>query len=111
MCFYVNVLNEYRLISLGGIQMMDNHMYNLMMQMVDEHQSLYRIKNMYKKDAQNCKQCQAMWERLEKEKEDHIKQMQSILTEHLGGTGKKSAEQEKMKSYYKGREEKVETKW
>jgi hypothetical protein len=94
-----------------GEKMLDNHLYNLMMQAVDEHKSVYRIKNMYKKDAKNCKECQALWDQLEKDKEAHIQQIQNILMTHMGGSEKK-AEQAKMKYYYGTKEKKVEdTQW
>jgi len=99
--------------------MLDNHLYNLMMQAVDEHKSIYRIKNMYKEDAKNCKQCQALWEQLEKDKEAHIQQIQNILMNHMesaskkqmyyGAKGEKKAEQAKMKQYYATEEKKVES--
>jgi len=99
--------------------MLDNHLYNLMMQAVDEHKSIYRIKNMYKDDAKNCKHCQALWEQLEKDKEAHIRQIQDILMDHMASTtkkqlyydakGEKKAEQAKMKRYYGTEEKKVKT--
>ncbi len=99
--------------------MLDNHLYNLMMQAVDEHKSLYRIKNMYKEDAKHCKQCQALYEQLEKDKEAHIRQIQDILMDHMGSASKKQTyygtkgetktEQAKMKRYYGTEEKKVET--
>ncbi|HVP99887.1 MAG TPA: hypothetical protein VMT57_00030 [Candidatus Thermoplasmatota archaeon] len=99
--------------------MLDNHIYNLMMQAVDEHKSIYRIKNMYKQDAKNCKQCLALWEQLEKDKEAHIRQIQDILMDHMGSStkkqmyygekGEKKAEQTKMKRYYGTEEKKAET--
>jgi hypothetical protein len=58
-----------------------------MMQTVDEHKSLYRIKNMYKKDAKTCKQCQALWNQIEKDKEKHIQQIQDVLMMHMKDSG------------------------
>jgi len=37
--------------------MLDNHIYNLLLQATEEHKSLWRIKNEYKKDAGNCEVC------------------------------------------------------
>ena len=63
--------------------MFDNHFYNLMAQIVEEHKSLWRIKNMYKKDASGCNQCQAFWDKLEKDKEDHIRELEEIIKTHI----------------------------
>jgi hypothetical protein len=85
--------------------MFDNNLYNLMMQTVAEHQSLYRIKNMYKKDAKNCKECQDFWDKLEMDKEDHIRELQGLIQNHLSGAEK--TEQAKMKYYYSEKEKKI----
>lgn len=63
--------------------MMDNHTYNLMLQMVQEHKSLWRIKNQYLKDAASCSACQAFWKKMQKDKEDHIKELEGLLKSHL----------------------------
>ncbi|OGY38619.1 MAG: hypothetical protein A2418_01200 [Candidatus Brennerbacteria bacterium RIFOXYC1_FULL_41_11] len=63
--------------------MFDNHLYNLMLQLVEEHKVLWRIKKMYKKDAKNCKNCKVFWSKLEKDKESHIKELQAIIKNHL----------------------------
>lgn len=63
--------------------MFDNHFYNLMAQIVEEHKSLWRIKNMYKEDASGCNQCQAFWDKLEKDKEDHIRELEEIIKTHI----------------------------
>jgi hypothetical protein len=54
-----------------------------MMQMVAEHKSLWRIKNMYKKDAAKCKECMSFWEKLEKDKENHIKELSRLIKQHM----------------------------
>jgi hypothetical protein len=48
-----------------------------MEQLVIESKSLWRIKNTYKKDKSDCKisSCIAFWDKLEKDKEDHIKEL------------------------------------
>ncbi|MGH7791096.1 MAG: hypothetical protein ACREOB_02150, partial [Thermodesulfobacteriota bacterium] len=63
--------------------MFDNHLYNLMAQIVEEHKSLWRIKNMYKKDASGCRQCKAFWDKLEKDKEGHIREIEEIIKTHI----------------------------
>ena len=64
--------------------MYDNHIYNLLAQMVEEHQSLWSIKNNYKNDASGCKGCQSFWGKLEKDKENHIKELEGLIKTHIG---------------------------
>lgn len=63
--------------------MLHNHLYNLMMQMVEENKSLWRIKNMYRKDSKGCKACKALWDRFEKHKEQFIKDLEDSIKNHL----------------------------
>ena len=63
--------------------MFDNNVYNLMAQAVEESQSLWRIKNEYKNDAKNCDECQEFWEKLEKDKEQHCKDLNKLIAKHL----------------------------
>jgi len=63
--------------------MLDNHIYNLMEQIVDESKSLWRISERYKQDAGDCAKCQAFWDKLEKDKEDHIKELRGLIKTHL----------------------------
>lgn len=62
--------------------MMENHHYNLHTQLAEESKSLWRIKNMYKKDAGDCTICQTFWEKMEQDKEEHIQEIQGLLKEH-----------------------------
>lgn len=63
--------------------MMDNHVYNLMAQLTEENQSLWRIKKHYKDDAGDCEVCAGFWEKMEKDKEEHIREISGMLKEHL----------------------------
>lgn len=63
--------------------MFNNHLYNLMLQLVEEHKSLWRIKKMYKKDAGRCQECQRFWSNLEKDKLSQIKELQTLIKTHL----------------------------
>lgn len=63
--------------------MFDNHVYNLLEQLSQESKSLWRIKNMYAKDAGECKDCIAFWEKMEKDKEDHIKDLSELIKKHI----------------------------
>jgi hypothetical protein len=64
--------------------MYDNHIYNLLAQLVEEHQSLWRINNNYKNDASGCKECKSFWDKLEKDKEDHIRELEELIKTHIG---------------------------
>ena len=59
--------------------MIDNNTYNLMAQTTEESQNLWRIKNSYKKDASGCKECVDFWSKLEKDKENHIKELERLI--------------------------------
>jgi hypothetical protein len=53
-----------------------------MMQLVEENKSLWRIKNDYKKDSE-CKECQEIWKRLEREKEDTVRELSKLVKNHM----------------------------
>lgn len=63
--------------------MFDNHIYDLFAQIVEEHQSLWRIKNYYKNDVSGCDECQRFWDKLEKDKENHIKDLEGLIRAHI----------------------------
>jgi len=63
--------------------MLDNNVYNLMVQLVEENQSLWRIKKMYKDDAKNCEECLDFWNKLEKEKESRIDELEKLIQHHM----------------------------
>ena len=63
--------------------MLDNHLYNLMLQMTEENKSLWRMKNHYVKDAGDCPDCKAFWEKMEKDKEEHIEELLGLIKKHL----------------------------
>jgi len=65
------------------VNILENHLYNLLMQLVEEHKSLWRIKNMYKKDAENCEKCLKLFEKLERDKEEHIKELLELIKSHM----------------------------
>lgn len=54
-----------------------------MMQMVEENKSLWRIQNMYKKDAGDCSSCQPFWSKLETDKKEHIRELQGLIKDHM----------------------------
>lgn len=63
--------------------MLDNDVYNLMEQLVEESKSLWRIKRHYKEDAADCDECRRFWDILEKDKEQHIQDLEELLRSHL----------------------------
>ena len=63
--------------------MLDNHIHNLMTQLIQENKSLYRIKNQYKKDAGDCVDCGKFWNKMEQDKEEHIKELQKLIKMHM----------------------------
>ena len=50
--------------------MLDNHTYNLMNQIVQEHKSIWRINKEYQKDAGDCSDCKALWKEVASTKKD-----------------------------------------
>ena len=62
--------------------MHDNHVYNLLEQLVTEQKSLWRMKDAYQKDTGGCSDCNAMWEEMAKDKEKHIEQLTNLVKKH-----------------------------
>ena len=63
--------------------MFDNNTYNILMQLTQEHKTLWRIKNEYKNDAGECSECYAFWEKLEKEGEQRIQTLEGLLKKYM----------------------------
>lgn len=63
--------------------MLNNHTYNLLLQLTQENKSLWRIKNEYQKDSEGCEECQNFWKKLEEDKENHIKELAELAKKHL----------------------------
>lgn len=64
--------------------MLDNNTYNLMAQIIEESKSLWRIKDTYKKDAAGCKECLDFWDKLMRDKAQHIMDLENLIREHVG---------------------------
>jgi hypothetical protein len=62
---------------------MNNHLYNLMLQITEEHKSLWRIKNNYLTDASVCEDCKSFWTKLATDKEGHISELQELIKKHM----------------------------
>jgi hypothetical protein len=63
--------------------MYDNNVYNLMRQMIEEHKTLWQIKNNYKADSGGCGECSEFWEKIAKESEERIAKLEELLKKHM----------------------------
>lgn len=62
---------------------MNNNIYNLVNQLTQENKSLWRIKKSYTKDAGTNKELKTFWTKMAKDKEGHIKELQSLIAKHM----------------------------
>jgi len=62
--------------------MYNNHIYNLLSMLAQEHRGIWRIKKYYLKDSGGCKICKDLWKKIQKDKEDHIKMIVKVLKNH-----------------------------
>lgn len=60
-----------------------NNAYNLLAQLTEENKSLWRIKNSYRKDAEDDFEVQQLWADLEEAKKGHIKRLTAQLAKHI----------------------------
>jgi hypothetical protein len=58
---------------------LSNNTYDLMSQLLEENQSLWRIKNTYKNDAKADSESEKFWAELEKDTEDQIRRLIELL--------------------------------
>lgn len=65
------------------MNMLSNHLYNLMEQLTEDHQSLWRIRKIYIEDAKDCKQCIIFWTTVQAEKERRISELLPLIKEHF----------------------------
>jgi hypothetical protein len=63
--------------------MLSNSAYDLMEQLTKENQSLWRIRNNYKKDSANDREAMEFWNYLEKDKAEHIKRLTELVEKRL----------------------------
>lgn len=61
---------------------MDNHIYNLYSQLVQNRRSIYRIAKFYLKDSRKCQKCQTFWKKLLKQKEAETEELWSLIKNH-----------------------------
>ena len=72
--------------------MIDNLLYDLMEQTVEESKSLWRIQNNYLTDATECTECRDFWEQLKTDKENHCQKLLDLITSHMSA-GEKMEQQ------------------
>ena len=63
--------------------MMDDHLYNLCLQLVQENKALWRITRHYTQDAGGCAECGAFWEKMIADKERHVADLTALVKKHL----------------------------
>jgi beta-galactosidase GanA len=54
-----------------------------MSELTHESGSLWRIKNEYASDMNHCEKCRKLWEKLEKQKEQNVKELMALLKDHI----------------------------
>lgn len=62
--------------------MLKNHVYNLMMQLVQENKSLWQINEHYSFDS-DCDSCREFWGNLAAQKADTIRDLEEMISEHM----------------------------
>ena len=63
--------------------MLNNNLYNLNNQLIEESRSLWRIKDTYIRDAEQCGECSQFWQKMVKDKEEHITDLKKLIAEHI----------------------------
>ena len=66
-----------------SVNMLDNHAYNLMSQIVEDHRSLWRMRDMYENDSGGCGECRELWQKLADSRQEEMGLMVRMLKEHL----------------------------
>jgi hypothetical protein len=61
--------------------MYDNNVYNLMMQAVQEHKSLWRILNDYREDAEGDEELLAFWDQLATQKGEQVALLEQLIAD------------------------------
>ena len=65
--------------------MLDNHLYNIAAQLVEDHRSLWRMRDQYTNDAGECGDCRELWEVMAKNREQELAKLKELLKTHLNG--------------------------
>ena len=61
----------------------NDHAYNLMTQLTQENKSLWRIERDYAVSDDNCDECNALWDKMKKEKAENIEALEALVKKHL----------------------------
>lgn len=59
--------------------MLENNIYNLMAQMVEENKSLWRIRNKYMADCMDFPECEDFFKKLAEQKEMIINELRTLI--------------------------------
>jgi len=62
--------------------MLDNNIYNICRQLTEENTSLWRIKDVYLKDAGGNKELETFWNKMKADKEAHVKELLDLLKKY-----------------------------
>jgi len=82
-CVSMNENEDQSETSILSSGIINNNIYNLMEQLVNENKSLWRIKNNYKNDAADDIEIQEMWNFIERDKRELVKLLTEKLKERL----------------------------
>lgn len=63
--------------------MLDNKVYNLMIQLIQEHKSLWRIRNHYINECGDDEDQKKFWTMMEEDKKEHIEDLLNLLKKEL----------------------------
>lgn len=63
--------------------MIDNHLYDLMAQLVEENKSIWRIQNMYLVDTDKHAECQKFFSKLLDKKEETVAELTQLIKYEL----------------------------
>jgi hypothetical protein len=78
---------------MGGDFLLDDTTYNLMMQLIKEMQSVWRIENNYIKDTEGCEDCTIFWKKLLEHKLSHINELEELVGKRINKINKEKIKQ------------------
>jgi len=62
--------------------MLKDHNHDLVQQLSEISDSLWRI-GLYKKNAEGCDSCMAMWDKMENDYESHVEMLKEEISKHV----------------------------
>lgn len=63
--------------------LLDATTYNLMVQLIEEMQSVWRIEDNYIKDTEGCNDCEIFWKKLLEHKLSHIDELEELVGKRM----------------------------